>query len=362
MTELPTEVWYIVCEYLPIYSLSNFTLPNIILYNCVKRRCPKLKYKNRINYTINIMEQIINLKNNFIILSFIDNYEFSIGRSLNEWCRSYFTVIKNNISGKKTLFTIPQVICCLLHTNWGENCCCLFETILINDEPILHHMGKFGISYNSSDTIYSYKNHLHSNSLQLKIVKNHLTFTCDDKKHYNKNQYNQNNCLKNNCVNAVSRSYLIHNCVNGIPMYLPNIYHCSGSITEYNFILEDSIVEQIYKNIFITVNNRIMSYFVKKGIKFYVISNEEEYSYDIAECLACKIHSKCKTACNACGSICSNCNGRSKYSCHSADESEPRYFDDQCRSTACGYCAKYNSQGNCSVKKNICSRNVSQYN
>lgn len=213
---LPLELWHIVCEYLPFNVLQYFNLPsNKILYNCIKQHYPKILYDESVNY-FNMLQQLINLKTNFVMFSFVDLYKPCL-------TDPYLVVIKNNSNyNKKTLFTISKFV-----------------------------------QYVNYYFVFKRKR-ISADFLNLSIKNLQLNFTCSK--------------MYGTYVAECRYQYPLQTLnINGIKICCPAFYcKFSDEITDYNFVLEDSDVEQIYKNIFI--NGRVMSSFIKDGIPFYIMA------------------------------------------------------------------------------------------
>lgn len=316
---LVMENWDTVCEFLPLSSLHKFKLSNKTLFNCIKNYCPNIEYNKDVNYD-DILAQLINITTHFVIFTFID-YKKHYDERLLFGMGKHFIVIKNNLtSDKKILFTVSQIVCAFIHRPYQNSNNCVYEKV----NEVLSHVPEVNycwpgtaniININCTDNTYSkthdrihYTAHIHSDELQLNIVNNsHLNFTSSGNNSYNEEQYKQTHCVKN-CTQGSEKHYSIHNVVNGVPMYIPNKYMCGGTITKYNFVLDN--VEEIYKNVFI-LENRVISYFVKNGITFYIMMENNVKNDN--KCNACQTHNNCKTCCETCGGVCRVCGAKNIY-------------------------------------------------
>lgn len=221
---LPEELWLIICEYLPLHSLQHFTLSNKTLYTYIKEYCPNIIYDESINYDNDILPQLLNLTTSFILFSFLSLHTPYLIQPSVVAVSDNFIVIRNNCKKKKTLSNILDLTKCV------ENC----------QNYTSKHCGK------TNSVIYP-------RFIELITYSNQLNFNTKYKS---------------------TLSEIIY--VNGIEIRHPYIFF-HKTITKYNFVLENSNVKEIYKNIFISVNNRVMSYFVKFGIKFYIMYQVQNY-------------------------------------------------------------------------------------
>lgn len=205
---IPTELWYIICEFLPLHILRKFNISNRALYNYIKKRyCPNLLYNFGTNYTVNILRKLISLTKHFTIITLINFYQ-------NDNCKFYFINIENNLKCEKTLFTTQHLTYYLARRNY-DNGKCIHESL------------------NTSCTGSCYVNVCSSYYASCIEEGASLNLTCDIT--YDKNKYRQ------------------------------------VDIKYYNFVLENIDVKQIFDNVTI-VNNKILSFFIKNKIKFYIMS------------------------------------------------------------------------------------------
>lgn len=250
---IPQEIWYTVCEYLPLISLQKFKLNNKTLYYCLKQRFPNIVYNENINYVTNILPQLINLTTKFVTFSLIDLCLYNPEIINESIAINYAIVIVNNCDKEKTLFNI---------SNLTQNICNFNNRA--DDTP------KYFTTY-----------HLHSNFLHLITENNELRAIDSKNLYYNNEQYySQTSCSQNKCNNmyklyfsALDKipKYKKYIFINGVKINYPWYYTYNGDITDCNFELENSDVEQIYKNVFVVKDSKIMSYFSKGGIKFYIM-------------------------------------------------------------------------------------------
>lgn len=361
---LPLEIWYTICEYLPLPSLQHFKLSNRQMYNCISRHYQKLPYNEKINYSCLIAQQLIDLTTNFILFSFIDLYKSKIHSSSSS---HKFIVVKNDPTcNVKTLFTISQLSCNMTRQPYEIKQKCVYENrnnILCHVEENNYCGGNINCNVPYNPNVYNvhhshYKTHIHSDLLNLSIKDDHLNFTCSDSTCYDQEQYNCSNCTYRS---NKFESRPLHNTVDGIPMYIPNIYVCGGTITNYNFVFDDEILTEIFKNMFV-LKNRIISSFIKDGIQFYIatasnntitkltMENELSIRDSSFHCTACSIYSNCSGSCETCGAVCracgntTNCNVQRTHCthCHTARI--------MCNSKYC-----YDCGTRCSDRNNECS-------
>lgn len=261
---LPLEIWCIICEYLPLHTLRYFKFSNKISYNYIKKHCPKILYDKNINI-VDILLQLSNMSTNFILIFYVTISRHTI-MSLGCYDNDQFVVIINNSSceNKKLLFTISQLTCCLARKYYLSKCWCERNTPQhtvpkpYTSVPYIHHTNDYDYCFKiekkvivniNCDKSVHHLTHLQEKCVNLSIIRNELVFNCFETK--------QNNIK-------------IHSCIDDIKIYTQNIQYFSNSITEYNFVLEDVDVEQIYKNASIVMDNKVMSYFIKDKIKFYI--------------------------------------------------------------------------------------------
>lgn len=282
MLILPLEMWNTVCDFVPLHTLQNFNFSNKTLFTYIKKHCPKLQYNENINYS-NILTQLINIKTNFIIFSIIDYYE-SVEDKNWIWWPTCFTIniINNTTSDKKILFTTSQLSC--YESRRGPNTVhnCLYNTVTVNGTQVLKHIDETNYCFNNKSTTINcpytdsthdhFTSHIHADSLELSIVDDKLKFTKNWNKYYNSAQYEQFHCV--NCRNNCEKPFHMAQCVkiDSVLIIVPWSHKFVENITEYNFILEDDDVKQIYENVFIFKDERVISYFIKDGIEYYIMS------------------------------------------------------------------------------------------
>lgn len=103
---LALDIWYTICDYLPLSKIQYFSLPNKLLYNHISKCCPKLPYDKNIHYA-DIVPQVVNLTTNIILITVITD-------SANEKqkIKGIFIIFTKKNVNEKT-FTVQQ----LIHSN-----------------------------------------------------------------------------------------------------------------------------------------------------------------------------------------------------------------------------------------------------
>lgn len=306
---LPQEVWYIVCEYLPLTTLQNFNVTNKTVYNCIRRYCTKLLYDEGVKYKDDILPQIIALTDDFIIFSCINYYMYRVNNVIiAEPVHRYFIIIENNNNcKKKVLFTISQLTCYLVrgaHEIYQEYYKCSYNNV----NGVLKHVVDNNYCYSTFpyitlSCIVNYPHDHYSVQLQTDVIpliieKSHLKFVSNDAEHYNCPTY----------IGEATPNLLIHKFVDNVPVVVPRGF-IKKVITEFHFVLESTDVTQILENVFILENNKVISSFVKDGITFCIMSKVRgtqihKYCNSCKDCPPCNV---CNGSCKVCNAACLDC-------------------------------------------------------